>query len=99
MFRVRTDHETGDVLDKEKRRLMPVAGLDEVRDFFRRLGVDDSPKPRRSILQANHSTMVCDHANLYTANSSMPRNHLLSKVSLKLVQVAFIEYALKHLPH
>src|SRR5262245_57988906 len=79
---------------------MTIAGFDEVSDLFGRLRINNPAKPRRlAARHADHATVICDHADLNTADPCMSRDHLLCVVSLKLVEMTVVEQALEQLPH
>ncbi len=71
---------------------MTVAGLNEVSNFFGRLCVDNPAKARwLATRHADHATMICDHADLNTADPCVARDHLFCIVSLKLVEMTIVE--------
>src|SRR5687768_10920389 len=72
MLGFRSNHKSGDVLKKQKRRLMAVAGLYKVGDLFRRFSVDDSAESRGAAAGwANHPSTVGDQPYLNPADSGV----------------------------
>src|SRR5215213_1593215 len=79
---------------------MSIAGLDKIRNLLSRFCIDDSTEAwRLAARHANHSSMVRNHSDLNSANSSVARNHLFRIVSLKLVEMAIVEQTLEQLSH
>ena len=71
---------------------MAIASLDEVSDFLRRLGIDDTAKFwRLTAGHAHHATMIRNHSDLNTAKACVTGKHLLSVVSLELVEMSVVE--------
>ena len=69
-----------------------IAGLDKVSHFLRRLRINDPTEARwLAAGHAHHSSMVRDHADLDSTNTTMARDHLLRIVSLKLVEMTIVE--------
>jgi hypothetical protein len=95
-----SNHETRDILDKEQRRLVTVAGIDKVRDFLGRLCVNDAAETRRAASRnANHAAVVRDHANLNSANARVACDHLPGVISLKLIEMTPIQKTAQQLSH
>src|SRR5678815_674423 len=79
---------------------MSIAGLDEVSDFLCRLGINDPTEARwLAARHAHHSSMIRDHSDLDSTNTTMTRDHLLRIVSLKLVEMTIIEQTPEQLSH
>src|SRR6185437_6237968 len=77
VLRVWSNHEPGNILHKQQRRLMTITGLNEIRDLLRRLGVNDPAKSwRLSTRYPHHATMIRNHSDLNTRNPSVAREHL-----------------------
>ena len=64
VLRIRADHESGNILHEQQRRLMSVAGLNEVSHLFSGFGVDNSTEARGLAGHAHHTAMIRNHANL-----------------------------------
>src|SRR4051812_14900582 len=94
-----SDHKARHVLYEEQRRLVAVAGLYEEGCLLRAFGVDDTAEARGLTLLSNHAARVGYDAYLYTAQASVARYHLARVVRLKLVQVPFVQNALKDFAH
>src|SRR6266568_4584747 len=100
MLGLRADHEPGNVLNKEQRRLMSVTSLDEVSHLLSRLGIDDSPKSRRAAGRiAKHAARIRNHADLNPANARMAGDDLFRIIGLKLVKMTLIEQAIQNVAH
>src|SRR6266705_482115 len=100
MLGLRTDHETGDILDKEQRCVVTVTSLDEVSHLLSRLGIDDSTKSRRATCRiAKHAARIRNHADLNPANGRMAGNDLFRIVGLKLVKMTLIKQAVQNVAH
>ncbi len=79
---------------------MPGAGLDEIGDLLRRLGVDDPAKPRwLAARHSHHAAMICNHSDLNPANARVARDHFFGVVSLKLIEVTVVEQTFQQLSH
>src|SRR6266853_3161321 len=79
---------------------MPVASLNEVRKFLSRVGIDDTAKFWRAAGRvAKHAAVVGNHADLNSHYARMTRNDLFSIICLELIQISFIQHAVKQLPH
>src|SRR5262249_52878450 len=94
---VRSDHESGDILHEQQRRLMPVAGLDEVSDLLSGFRIDDPTEARRFSGHAHHASMIRNYANLNSADTTVTRDHLFRVVSLKLIEMTIVEQTLHQL--
>src|SRR6266404_7410814 len=79
---------------------MPVASLNEVRNFLSRVGIDDTAKFWRAAgCVAKHAAVVGNHADLNSPYARMTRNDLFSKVCLELVQLSFVQHTVKQRAH
>ena len=68
MLCFRSDHEARNILNKEERRLMTIAGLYEVGDLFGRFCVNDAAEFWWATTgRANHPAIVSDDADVYAA--------------------------------
>src|SRR6185369_3357262 len=77
---------------------MSIAGLYEVSDFLRRLGINDPTEARwLAAGHAHHSSMIRDHPDLHSTNTTVTRDHLLRIISLKLVEMTVVEQTLEQL--
>src|SRR5205085_9685951 len=96
VLRLRADHETGDILNEDERRALPIAHVNEVSGLLSRLCVDDAAELGRPLWQAHEAATVSDDADLYAAYARVAGDHLFGIVGLKLVQVPFVKNARKH---
>jgi len=68
MFGLGTDHEAGDILDEEQWNPLSVAALDEERDLFSALGVEDPAEPGFFSLPAlDEAALIRDETDADTA--------------------------------
>src|SRR5260221_1339263 len=75
---------------------MPVASLNEVRNFLSRIRIDDTAKFWRAAgWVAKHAAVVGNHADLNSPYARMTCNDLFSKVCLELIQMSFVQHAVK----
>src|SRR5258707_13905979 len=79
---------------------MPVASLNEVRNFLSRVGIDDTAKFWRAAgWVAKHAAVVGNHADLNSPYARMTCNDLFSKVCLELIQMSFVQHTVKQRAH
>src|SRR5258706_5959020 len=79
---------------------MAAASLDEVGNFFSRVGIDDTAKFWRAAGRvAKHSPVVGNHADLDPAYASMTGNDLVGVIRLELIQMSFVEHTIQQLAH
>src|SRR5436190_15026240 len=100
MLRGWTHHESRNILHEQQRRLMTIAGFDEVSDLLSRFGVDDTAKSRRATAgRFHHSSMISNDTDLYSANAGVPGDDFLRIVRLELVQMSFVENTVQQVAH
>src|SRR5712671_3043083 len=79
---------------------MPVASLNEVRNFLSRVGINDTAKFWRAAGRvAKHAAVVGNHAHLNSPYARMTCNDLFSKVCLELIQLSFVQHTVKQRAH
>src|SRR3981081_1060395 len=79
---------------------MAAASFDEVRNFLSRVGIDDTAKFWRAAGRvAKHTAAVGNHADLNSAYARMTGNYLFSIICLELIQMSFVQHAVKQLTH
>src|SRR6266511_3410067 len=97
LFGLDADHETGNVLNKEQRRSVAVAGLDEISRLFGALGVNDSADPGRFTRRAwDEAAVVGDDADAHAAHARVADDHLFRVIGLEFVEALPIQNAIEH---
>src|SRR5262249_52564785 len=95
LFGLDADHETGNVLNKERRRSVAVAGFDEIGRPFGALGVNDSADPGRFTRGAwDEAAVVGDDANAHAAHAPVADDHLFRVIGLEFVEALPIQNAI-----
>src|SRR5882724_4318292 len=98
MFSFSADHKARDILNKQQRRSLAIAGLDEIRDLLCAFGIDNPTKSRGlSGRTANQTAIIRDDSNVNSANSAGTGDHLFGVIGLEFVQFATVQKAVKNL--
>src|SRR6185295_1921889 len=98
VFGFGSNHETRHVLQKEERRFVTIAGLDEVSGFLGGIRVDDAAE-FRARARAQEASLICNDADGYAFDAGIAGDHLLRVISLKLVKLACVDEAVEDISH